>query len=343
MLVALLLKRAFVQIKRGLMSVLKIKRRQEPAESFVGWVSEDGKLEVVGIAGKRGNTTLFRVICIECSNDKELFPNGYFISTKSHLKSGRKPCGCSKSPVLSLDQQLIKVRRLVNNKFIIKGVITNYKDKKTRLDCECPVDGHKWTPTMVDVMQGYGCPMCGGSLKRTEESALEKCKIICDQENYICLGFPDGYKNKNSRFEYECKIHGKSNVSYNNFVNNRRKCKGCSKSGYNPNKEGSFYIVKWTNKNSHSFIKFGITNQKVKDRLRMQSSKTDYNYTIIFSETWKDGYTPLNIENSIKHSNLFSIGVIPREEFKDGFTETVELKDLDKLLEHIVEIIKSKP
>ena len=65
------------------------KMKQQKAEDFIGWKSPDGKLEVVGIAGKQGKITTFKVTCTECSKDKALFPDGYFISTKGNLVSGK--------------------------------------------------------------------------------------------------------------------------------------------------------------------------------------------------------------------------------------------------------------
>lgn len=79
----------------GVMNVVTIKKKQQRAENFIGWKSEDGKLEVIGIAGKQGNITTFKVTCTECSKDPELFPDGYFISRKGRLVRGQKPCGCS--------------------------------------------------------------------------------------------------------------------------------------------------------------------------------------------------------------------------------------------------------
>lgn len=76
----------------------KTKKKQQKAEDFIGWKSEDGKLEVIAIAGKQRCTTTFKATCTECSPDLELFPDGYFISNKGNLKSGQKPCGCSSSP-----------------------------------------------------------------------------------------------------------------------------------------------------------------------------------------------------------------------------------------------------
>ena len=65
---------------------MKEVRKIEKAEDFVGWKSPDGKLEVIGIAGKQGRITTFKVTCTECSKDPELFPDGYFVSLKGDFE-----------------------------------------------------------------------------------------------------------------------------------------------------------------------------------------------------------------------------------------------------------------
>lgn len=77
---------------------------------------------------------------------------------------------------------------------------------------------------------GNGCPKCSKKYKPTEQEALQKCIDICKEMGYDVVGFVDGYKGaQKTRFEYICKIHGKQNVSYFNFVNNGTRCKGCWK------------------------------------------------------------------------------------------------------------------
>lgn len=89
----------------------KEKQKKKP-EDFVGEIFNNGKLRVIGIHGK-GNRyqTLYRVTCTECSKDPELFPEGYFISTKGNLLKGQIPCGCAKSPRWEGWQWLIRARR----------------------------------------------------------------------------------------------------------------------------------------------------------------------------------------------------------------------------------------
>ena len=108
------------------------KKREKP-EDFIGWKSPDGTLEVIGIAGKKARNTAFKVTCTECSKDKELFPDGYFTSTKGNLNSGRKPCGCSRYNWQNW-QFLILARRAGEKKgFIVHGFAEEFKNQKNKI------------------------------------------------------------------------------------------------------------------------------------------------------------------------------------------------------------------
>ena len=237
---------------------------QKP-EDFIGWKSEDGKLEVVGVAdetGKEGRK-LFKVTCTECSKDPELFPLGYFVSYKDDLKRNKKPCGCSAHPYWTKDQYLIITSRVIREKcFIIHGFAEEFKNAKTKLNLECLKDGHKWNASIHSIINsGSGCPKCAGNAKPTEQEALQKCIDICKEMNYGVIGFPDGYKNARSRFEYVCKIHGKQGVIYYSFVNNGTRCSGCAKDdsgfyGYyleRKDEQDYLYVLNFNDK----FIKVG--------------------------------------------------------------------------------------
>ena len=251
--------------------------KQQKAADFIGWKSSDGKLEVIGIAGKdKWEVSLFTVTCIECSKDIELFPDGYFISRKGNLVNGQKPCGCSKMLKWEYWQFLILARRAGEKKvFIVHGVAEPFKNVHTKLNLECLKDGHKWTASINDIINnGSGCPKCKyelhkEQLKTPEDVALQKCIDICKEMEYDSIGFVDGYKNSKSRFEYVCKTHGKQNVSYDKFVNGGRRCGGCARdenirrlredgngNGYYPERKDEtdfLYILNFNNQ----FIKVG--------------------------------------------------------------------------------------
>lgn len=243
------------------MNVVTIKKKQQRAENFIGWKSEDGKLEVIGVAGKQGSITTFKVTCTECSKDPELFPDGYFVSRKGRLVRGQKPCGCSMYKWEDW-QYLILACRAGEGHFIVHGFAEEFKNSKTKLNLECLKDGHRWTASVNHIINSHsGCPRCSGNAIPTEHTALQKCVDICKEMGYNAIGFTNGYKNNISRFEYYCKIHGKQAVRYHNFVNNGRRCGGCAKdlgngNGYYPERKDEqdfLYILNFNDK----FIKVG--------------------------------------------------------------------------------------
>lgn len=197
----------------------------------IGTLSSDGKLKVIGIERDNRRKALLKVECSECSQDPELFPEGYFIIRQDHFKNDIKPCGCGKNVRWTDLKFLIKVKRIGEKKnFIVHGFAEDFHGANTKLDCECLIDGHKWTPTINNIINNdHGCVKCAGRYTPTEQEALGKCKVICDEMNYEVIGFPNGYKNAYSKFEYKCSKHNLQSVVYNNFVNSGSRCPECWK------------------------------------------------------------------------------------------------------------------
>lgn len=207
--------------------------RGSPKEDFIGWKSDDLMLEVVGIPDGTHKSRDLKVICAKCSKDTELFPEGYFISTKGNLLKGQKPCGCSKSPKWTKEQYIILTKRKVGERFLITGYGGEFKGDKTEVYCECLVDGHKWITTFSDILhQGSGCRLCGiesaAEIKRKSfADAVSTCRKLCDEEGYTFINFLEGYINQLSKFEYMCHKHGKQTTNYTNFVNGGKRCRLC--------------------------------------------------------------------------------------------------------------------
>ena len=312
------------------------------AEDFIGWKSKDGKLEVVGIADETGKNgrKLFKVTCTKCSKDKELFPDGYFISYKDDLKRNKKPCGCSKKPNWKCWQYLILARRAGEKKgFIVHGFAEEFKNQKTKLNLECLKDGHKWTANIHNIINSdQSCPKCAGNIKLTEQEALQKCIDICKEMNYDVVGFEDGYKNVKSRFEYICKTHGKQNVSYGSFVNGGRRCGGCAKdlgngNGYYPERKDEIdflYVLNFNDK----FIKVGRSfdvDERIKSlRTVSKVPKTKIHKLSIFTATHQEIYDyEQELHSELRERNF--------QHYMDWSTECFEndcLYILNKLLDN---------
>ena len=184
---------------------------------------------------------------------------------------------------------------------IVNGFAEEFSGHHTKLNLECLKDGHKWVASINNVInKSSGCPKCSGNIKYTEQEALQKCIDICKEMDYDVIGFVSMYKNKNSRFEYNCKNHGKREVSYNNFVNQGTRCSGCAKdkqkelgngNGYYPERKDEqdyLYILNFNNK----FIKVGRSFD-VDDRIKKlrSESKIKKIYKLrIFTATHQEVY-----------------------------------------------------
>lgn len=302
-----------------------IEKKREKAEDFIGWKSDDGTLEVIDIAGKQGRITTFKVVCIECSKDPELFPEGHFVSRKNCLINGTKPCGCSKKPRWKDWQYLILAKRIGKGRFTVHGFAEEFKNQNTKLKLKCLKDGHEWTARIHDITNiGGGCPKCrfvtlAEQKKIPEHVALQKCIDICKQNDYNVLGFPNGYKNAKSRFEYVCKIHGKQGVRYSHFVNGGRRCGGCAKdenirrlredgngNGYYPERKDEqdfLYVLNFNNK----FIKVGrsfIVDKRI-DSLKSLSKIKKIHKLRIFTATHQEIYDyEQELHNELRERNF---------------------------------------
>lgn len=53
-------------------------------------------------------------------------------------------------------------------------ILTPYIKAKTKILCKCKIDGYEWEATPQNLLQGHGCPKCGGRAIPTTEEFKEK-------------------------------------------------------------------------------------------------------------------------------------------------------------------------
>ena len=198
---------------------------------FIGWKSDDGNLEVIDTYDKAACGKIrFKVICRKCSEDTELFPDGYFIASKNHLIKGQKPCGCAKNHKWTKDQYLVKAKRLAIGKFIVLGYSEDFHGQTTKILCKCLTDGNIWTTCIRNIINNNsGCPQCAKNKRITESNAIQNIIDRITQENlpYDFVSFIGNYKNTNSKFKYNCAFHGTQEMSYTHFIYSKNNCKYC--------------------------------------------------------------------------------------------------------------------
>lgn len=100
-----------------------------------------GILAVHGDNGSGRPTRKLMYTCSICSIDRELYPV-MFKTTFNHLQRGTTSCGCSKRPILTEKQYLIKLGRVAKEMGVsVVGLAEPMKGKNTLVSISCPVHG----------------------------------------------------------------------------------------------------------------------------------------------------------------------------------------------------------
>lgn len=175
--------------------------------------------------------------------------------------------------------------------------------------------------------------------KTTKQFIKDSIKIHGDRFNYD----KTVYTGSHSYLSITCKEHGDFEQSATDHLSGYIACKGCSPhSGFDKNKSGEMYFTKWSY-GLKIFIKFGITNKTSKSRINKQQTRRSgimYKPTILNIFKFEDGAECAEVEATVKRS--FNTGVVDKEEFPDGFSETIELQDYPAALALVKKLIKGE-
>ena len=102
-----------------------------------------------------------------------------------------------------------------------------YVDSHTKMKVKCKHD-HIFYIRPCDLINGYGCPVCGGTKKLTKEEFIELSKSV--HNNYFSYEHCD-FTDVSSQVTVTCPIHGDISVKANNHLNGAN-CKLCSLDGF---------------------------------------------------------------------------------------------------------------
>lgn len=84
--------------------------------------------------------------------------------------------------------------------------LSKYISAKKTITCKCKIDGYIWDSIPNRLLQGYGCPMCAGNARLTQESFLENLKVKNDKYNDFEV--LDVLVNSNTKIRCLCKKDG---------------------------------------------------------------------------------------------------------------------------------------
>lgn len=215
-----------------------------------------------------------------------------------------------------------------------------YKNNNTKILLNCSITEHEefYISYYNFISNKNGCPVCSKlrvseKLRLSQEEAEFRLNEICLLNGYSYEPFV--YINSSTVIDMKCSVpeHPSWKSSFQNTVQKRRGCPCCFIGGYDPNKPGYLYIHR-IHGDDKTYYKFGITNN-YEDRFKQ------YNNNAFKTEKFKtyystDGLLIKDIEYYIKYKSNIERCVLSKENYKDGYTETINESSYEQLI-HIIE------
>lgn len=208
-----------------------------------------------------------------------------------------------------------------------------YEKASVHIEVTCK-EGHTFNAKPNNLMSGHGCPSCfnirkGHLHNKGRESYILKFRAVHgDLYDYSTVS---EFKNCKQKVIVTCPTHGEFSITPDNHVQGKG-CPLCGGSGFQPQKSGTFYILKVTD----DVIKFGVTNN-IERRLKEIRRYSSFDIQPMYLFNFASGYTALDIENKVYRSKDITRKVVSKVDMKHGYVETTYLSNLSKILSIVYE------
>ena len=268
-----------------------------------------------------GSRRKYLIKCSTCASDPEMFGEGLFETSKESLDRGYKPCGCGSSFRYNEGQYKILVERKAEELGVhFVNWAEDFHGGQTKCSMSC--DEGEWTPTVANFIQKGTIKFNRGKARKEDDQIIEK---------FFSTGvFHEGtifsrYRLYNKWYwKVDCPVCGESGVSQSQHL--QRGCRPCACGNY---KQKFSYIHGVYDGDTILAIKFGVT--RAKDlRIKYQSRETVYEIKSLGIWEYSEKHNCISAER-VCMSEL-DCGILSKQEFGDGYTETTYPHNIDKVI-----------
>lgn len=172
---------------------------------------------------------------------------------------------------------------------------------------------------------------CGCKMNSEKKLTIEEMESMVLEKNYKVVESSDLY---DSTWTVECPLHGNFRMRFVSLINNS-KCPNCRTYGFNPTIPIIFYLNAIEYDGKIVAYKYGITGQRLHDRLLQIVRNTKYTIRNLFTREMS-GEDAISVEKIFKAT--FPLPYLSKNDLASGYTETVspsELNTIQKLLNSI--------
>ena len=301
-----------VRAGKGCPKCAQAVRTQKQTKSNEQFISEMKRINpsIELIEPYKNSKTKIKYRCTNCGIEKRATPD--------ELLRGKKCQNC------------LGVKHRNNEEFIRDVNIINpqiepleqFVKTDTKIKFRCKICGHIWSAKPNHILEGHGCPECGGSRNKTNEEFLHEINLVNPDINPITP-----YVNAKTKITCLCKTCGKEFDSYpNNLLSGSgcTKCDGRRKTSF-PEQALFYYISK---SYPETVNRYRIDLERTEIDVYIPSIKTGVEYD---GEYWhKD-----RAEHEIKKYEICREKGIRLIRVREGSDETTKRSDIT--------IIREKP
>lgn len=277
--------------------------------------------------------------CSECAKDEELFGNALFWSRKSDFTRGQLFCGCGKKVIWNLEQAIVKCERAAKEAgHIFHGIIQPFIGGKSRCRLQCNICQYSWTSALSNLwVLKRGCRSCRDTKSLAAAREVQKKPDDLVIKSFMATGryhedtvfTKIDRKAKNSRNNYwsvYCPVCNATVECQQGHLLNVNATTPCECSELNK-KESYISLIK--DGDMVVALKFGISRDSYK-RLRTHQYNTTYDVEMFDVFRYEDSQSCNAAEQECLDTLI--CGVVGRDIFKHGWTETTHPYNLDKII-----------
>lgn len=293
----------------------------------------DTKYVYIGNVRHKTGRKIPIIKCDVCASDPELHGEGLFVSSPKGIKNNSIGCGCSVQYKWSASQYKIRITRVAEKygyRFIGFGEDIDSIKVNTHTKCivECPKHGVITSAIVNSIIsrETFSCKLCAyeetGERSRKPDEDIIKGFMTSGRFHEDTMFWKD-VSRKNYWFYLcgECLAVGRN--AHSNLRKGARSC-NCSRVD-----QKEMYINLLYKDDIVVAIKFGLSNNSYY-RMSAQNSKTTLEVKPFELWDFKTKWECWNAETEIK--NKVPRNFMSREEYPDGWTETVDPQYLPDVL-----------
>ncbi len=226
---------------------------------------------------------------------------------------------------------------------IVEGDVINQssKIKIACADCGDDLGSTRYTELIT---RGRVCRKCSKAKTVAAHDQVKKDKeaerlanrvdYVTDSVNerntetgYVLEGLEGDIFSKQLKIKQYCPEHDhRFVVTWDSFKGGTKGCKYCCTCAFRTDIPVYFYIQTLDDR----YIKFGVTNRKVERRMIEQQRESVFSHELVTSYRFMNGVYADKLERLIKQR--FKCGVVSRRDMRDGYTETLPIKELSNLI-----------